>query len=148
MQKLSEFTIKSVERSMTSNPVQQRRSKLLAKLKEQFEVLEAAKRGETYTKTRTVWVTHADGHRVQAQRTRAVRRWFFEQDGGWYVQCRYGAKPLTFGGKGNALFVPKLDDVEGALSAMHKAVIDGEMDSAIIEALKGRISAGVKKAKG
>ncbi len=147
MQKLTDFTIKSIERTAHKDPALQRRTKLLAKLTEQFDVLAAAKRGEKLSKTKTVWTTNSDGERVQTQRSRAVRAWFFEQGGGWYVQCRYGAKPLRLGEKGNALFVAKLDDVEQALNAMRSAVTNGEMDNAIAETLKGRISAGVPRKK-
>lgn len=147
MKKLANLTIKTVERAARKDPAQQRRTKLLAKLNEQYDVLAAAKRGEKFTKSKTVWTTNADGERVQTQRTRAVRAWFFEQDGGWYVQCRYGAKPLRLGDEGNAVFVAKLEDVEQALDAMRAAIGDGDMDDAIAETLKGRVSAGVQRKK-
>ncbi|WP_421860080.1 hypothetical protein [Oceanicaulis sp.] len=147
MQQLSNFTIKTVNRSAHRDPVQQRRAKLLSKLDEQLKVFAAAQRGETYSKTKTVWVTNSDGQRVQTKRTRAVRAWFFEQDDGWYVQCRYGAKPLRFGDDGNAIFVDKLDDVEKALNAMRVAIGKGDMDDLIAEALKGQVSAGVQRKK-
>lgn len=147
MQKLAEFTIKSVDRAARKDPAQQRRAKLLTKLSEQYDVLAAAKRGDRFAKSKTVWTTNADGERVQTQRSRAVRAWFFEQDGGWYVQCRYGARPLRLGDKGNAVFVAKLEDVEQALDAMRAAIGDGDMDDAIAETLRGRVSAGVQRKK-
>ncbi|WP_273145296.1 hypothetical protein [Oceanicaulis alexandrii] len=145
MQKLTDFTIKSFERTAHKGATQKRRANLLAKLTEQFDVLAAAKRGEKLLKTKTVWTTNSDGERVQTQRSRAVRAWFFEQDGGWYVQCRYGAKALRLNDKGNALFVTKLENVEQALAALRSAVSNGEMDDAIAEALKGRVSAGIPR---
>lgn len=147
MKKLANLTIKTVERTARKDPMLERRRKLLDKLDEQFEVLNAALAGESYTKTKSVWATNSDGERVQTQRTRRVQPWFFELDGGWYVQCRYGAKPLRLSGKGNAVFVDRLEDVEGALSALREAVSEGEMDDAIAEALKGRVSAGIKHKK-
>ncbi len=147
MQKLAKLTIKTVERSARKDPVLERRSKLLDKLNEQFYVLEAAHAGESYTKTKTVWVTNSEGQRVQTQRTRAVRAWFFQQDGGWYVQCRYGTKSLKLGDKGNAVFVQSLEEVEHVLSLMRDAVIAGEMDDAIVSAYKEKLSAGVPRKK-
>ena len=42
---------------------------------------------------------------------RRVRPWFFEQDGGWYVQCRYGARVIAADGTNNAVFVKSLAEV-------------------------------------
>jgi hypothetical protein len=67
-----------------------------------------------------------------------VRAWFFEQDGGWYVQCKYGSKALTLGKGGNAVFVNALDDVEGALQALYAAAAGGELDEAIENMMKSK----------
>lgn len=139
MRNLSDFTIKSVNRSGPKDPAQARRSKLLSRLKEQVSVLEAAKRGETYARTRTQWVTNDEGVRVQARKTRAVRPWFFEQDEGWYVQCRYGAKVLPIGDKGNAVVVAELEDVGDVLAAIQAAVTAGEFDDAIEQAIASKL---------
>ena len=71
------------------------------------------------------------GEKVLVERMRKVRAWFFEQDGGWYVQCRYGNKTLELGKGGNAVFVKALADVEGALQALYAAVAGGELDEAV-----------------
>jgi nitroreductase len=65
------------------------------------------------------------------ERMRKVRKWFFEQDGGWYVQCKYGSKVLALGKGGNAVFVKALDDVEAALQALYAAAAGGELDEAV-----------------
>jgi hypothetical protein len=61
---------------------------------------------------------------------------FFEQDGGWYVQCKYGSRALELGKDGNAVFVKALADVEGALQALYAAAVAGELDAAIESMVK------------
>ncbi|MGJ8610726.1 MAG: hypothetical protein ACSHWY_06505 [Octadecabacter sp.] len=81
------------------------------------------------------WVTNDDGEKVATERLRTIKPWFFEQDGGCYVQCRYGSKVLDLG-KGNAVFVSKLADVETTLEAFWVATQQGELDEAIEKVLK------------
>ena len=64
---------------------------------------------------------------------RRIRPWFFEQDGGWYVQCRYGARVIKADGTNNAVFVNSLADVLGVLDALLKAAAGGELDTAITQ---------------
>ena len=68
------------------------------------------------------------GERVLVKTHRRIRPWFFEQDGGWYVQCRYGARVITADGTNNAVFVKSLADVLGVLDALLNAAAAGELD--------------------
>ena len=90
----------------------------------------AALKGESFEVKRQAWVKNEQGEKVLVERMRQVRGWFFEQDGGWYVQCKYGNKVLALG-KGNAVFVKALKDVQDVLAAMKDAVGAGELDEAI-----------------
>ena len=82
------------------------------------------------------------------ERLRKVRAWFFEQDGGWYVQCKYGIKALALGKDGNAVFVKALADVEGALQALYAAAAGGELDEAIENIMKSRKTIGFGSKRG
>jgi hypothetical protein len=77
------------------------------------------------------WAANETGEKVLIDRPIRVRPWFFEQDNGWYVQCRYGSRVLNINGKNNAVFVSKLDEIAGALAALGEATKNGELDSAI-----------------
>lgn len=72
----------------------------------------------------------------QVQHQRVTRAWFFAQDNGFYVQCKYGAKPLALSKDGNAVFVKQLGDVSNVLQAFYAAAAAGEFDSAIASAAK------------
>jgi carbamoylphosphate synthase large subunit len=119
MSHLTKLTVKSVIRTNKQDPVQQRRQKLVAGIEEQLKV------------AKKTWAKNQQGEKVLVERMRKVRKWFFEQDGGWYVQCKYGSKVLALGKGGNAVFVKALEDVEAALQALYAAAVGGELDEAV-----------------
>ena len=131
---LSKLDLKSVTRANKQDPIQQRRRKLADGIAEQMNVAAAAAGGNTYEVTRKTWMKNEQGEKVLVERTRAVRPWFFEQDGGWYVQCKYGNKVLALG-KGNAVFVKTLKEIQQVLAAMKDAVGAGELDEAVAAAV-------------
>ncbi|MCA0045114.1 hypothetical protein [Celeribacter litoreus] len=135
MTNLSKLTVKSVVRACKQDPIQQRRQKLVAGIEEQMKVVEAALRGESFETARKTWGKNEHGEKVLVEKLRKVRPWFFEQDGGWYVQCKYGNKALVLG-KGNAVFVKALKDAGAALETLRAAVLAGELDAVIAEAVK------------
>lgn len=140
MTQLAKLTVKTVKRAKAKDPTQQRRAKLIAAIEEQAKVFAAKLKGEVHQVRANGWATNEHGEKVSIEKMRQVRAWFFEQDGGWYVQCRYGSKVLDLG-KGNAVFVKELKDVEGALEALLVATQHGELDAAIEMALSKRKAA-------
>lgn len=135
MTQLAKLTVKTVTRASAKDPTQQRRAKLIAAIEEQTKVFAAKLKGDVHQVRAEGWATNEHGEKVAVEKMRQVRAWFFEQDGGWYVQCRYGSKVLDLG-EGNAVFVDKLNDVETALEAFLIATRHGELDEAIEKALK------------
>ncbi len=130
MSHLEKLTFKSVTRSSKQDPVQLRRRKLVAAIEEQVKAADAAAKGESYEVARKSWVKNEQGEKVLVDKLRKVRPWFFEQDGGWYVQCKYGNKALKIG-SGNAVFVKALKDIADALNTLKAATEVGELDEAI-----------------
>ena len=131
MTHLAKLTFKTVDRSTKRDPVTARRDKLVAGLKEQKLVHAAALKKEDHRVERHKWMTNDIGERVMVKTHRRVRPWFFEQDGGWYVQCRYGARVITADGTNNAVFVKSLSEVITVLDAFLNAAAAGELDVAI-----------------
>jgi hypothetical protein len=142
MTHITKLNFKTVERvGAAKDPVQDRRNKLVAALDEQKLVLSAKIKGDTHTKQHAKWMTNEQGERVQVKTQRQVKPWFFEQDGGWYVQCRYGARVLLVDGKNNAVFVSKLEQVGAVLDALRAAAQAGELDAAIARAAERKRAA-------
>ena len=134
MTALTKLNFKSVTRSTTRDPVLARRDKLVAGLKEQQLVHAAALKGEDHLIERHKWINNEQGERVSVKTHRRVRPWFFEQDGGWYVQCRYGARVIAVDGTNNAVFVKSLKDVGAVLETFSAAAAAGELDAVLAQA--------------
>ena len=142
MTHITKLNFKTVERvGAAKDRVQDRRNKLVAALDEQKLVLSAKIKGDTHTKQHAKWMTNEQGERVQVKTQRQVKPWFFEQDGGWYVQCRYGARVLLVDGKNNAVFIRKLEQVGAVLDALRAAAQAGELDAAIARAAERKRAA-------
>lgn len=135
MSVLAKLNLKTVQRNTAKDPIVARRDKLIAGIDEQQRVLEAALRGETYTVRVTRKVTNAEGERVEQAAEKRARDWYFEQDNGWYVQCRYGARVLHLNGKSNAVWVATLKEVADVLAAFKAAAESGELDKAVAMAM-------------
>lgn len=136
MSHLAKLAIKKVLRQDTSDPVEARRNKLLAAIEEQLKVANAAVQGKQHMVTVQRWLKNDQGERVRVDHQRVTRAWFFAQDGGHYVQCKYGSKPLQLSKDGNAVFVKQLADVPSVLQAFYAAAAAGEFDAAIASAAK------------
>lgn len=134
MSALAKLNLKTVQRTVKKDPVLARREKLTAAIDEQRKVLAAVVAGEEYTVKTMRWQKNEAGERVCVEHEKRVRAWFFEQDNGYYVQCKYGSRVLSINGKSNAVFVDKLADVAGVLEAFEKAADAGELDKAVVEA--------------
>lgn len=148
MTHLAKLNFITVNRSSTRDPIIARRDKLAAGLKEQKLVHAAALNKQDHRVERHKWMTNELGERVMVKAMRRVRPWFFEQDGGWYVQCRYGARVIAADGTNNAVFVKVLDDVISVLDAFLNAAATGELDVAITKVAERqpRIKPGAAKA--
>ena len=148
MTHLAKLTFKTVDRSAKRDPIIARRDKLVAGLKEQKLVHAAALKKEDHRVERQKWVKDELGQSQLIKTHRRVRPWFFEQDGGWYVQCRYGARVITADGTNNAVFVKSLAEVAGVLDAFLNAAAAGELDTAItrVAERQPRLKPGAAKA--
>jgi hypothetical protein len=148
MTHLAKFTFKSVSKATARDPVIARRDKVIAALQEQKLVFDAAVRGEQHMTERSKWMTNDQGERVLVKTQRRVRAWFFQLDGGWYVQCRYGARVIAVDGKNNAVFVTTLKDVATVLDAFAAAAAAGELDTVLAKTAERqpRIKPGAARA--
>lgn len=135
MSVIAKLNLKTVQRNTAKDPVTARRDKLVAGIEEQQRVLDAALRGEAYTVRVTRKVKNADGERVEQATEKRARAWHFEQDNGWYVQCRYGARVLYLNGKSNAVWVATLKEVAEVLADFKAAALAGELDKAVAMAM-------------
>ena len=131
MTTLSRFNLKTVKRISGKDPKQNKRDKLVKALEEQLLSVEHKIKGEKYKPTKKVWVEDDAGAKVLKEVPKRVREWYFEQDSGWYIQCRYGARVLDIVGRNNSVYVNKLTDLPKIIKAFIEATNKGELDEAI-----------------
>ena len=115
-----------------------RRDKLVAGIDEQLAALAAALAGNTHTVDVRRAARNAEGERQIVTVHKAVRAWYFEQDGGYYVQCRYGTRVLMLHGKSNAVFVEKLEQIADVFGVFRVAALAGEFDKAVLLVMRSR----------
>ena len=130
---LSSLKLASAKRQQVSNPIEFRRQKVSAKLKEQIALAIALKNGETYTSKRLRTVKNSDGIRQTVEVSKRVKPIWFTQNNKVYVQVKYGSKvvPLSAKGDKNSVEVYNADELIQVLEKLDQAVSVGELDSQI-----------------
>jgi hypothetical protein len=136
MTSLKTLTFKTIERNRRESEITARRQKLIVKLEEQQKVLERYVKGEHYVVTRPKWMQNDRGERTLVQKQRVIRPWFFERDGGYYLQVKYGTRILSLDGVHNAIFMDAISDLSGVLSKLIADTEAGELDAAIAQAIE------------
>jgi len=109
----------------TADPATKRRNKLLEKIDEQ--ILLAT--DDTYTPTKRVNTTDADGNTRVIEKPKRVKRWWsMRSDGSVLLTVRYGARAIEFQKGKDAIAVESVDALPATLNAVKNAVADGELD--------------------
>ena len=108
-----------------SDPVTKRRNKVLDKIDEQ--ILLAS--DNSYTPTKHVTVTDAEGNARVIDKPKRVKRWWSVQtDGKVLLTVRYGARAIGFQKGKDAIEVESVTQVTEMLQTVRKAVAEGELD--------------------
>ena len=127
---LSSLKLANAKRQQIPNPIELRRHKVSAKLKEQIALAIALKNGETYTSKRLRTVKDSDGIRQTVEVSKRVKPIWFTQNNKVYVQVKYGSKvvPLSAKGDKNSVETSNADELIQVLEKLDQAVIGGELD--------------------
>ena len=119
----------------TSTTARQRspRDVIISALSEQIALAQAAMRGETFTVERQVY---KKGEKGKITRAVTPRPWWFEADGKFFGELRYGNGPVDLSGKGLTSFEcgGALSDVVAVFEKLRDAVGAGEFDTQIAQA--------------
>ena len=111
--------------------VTKRRNNVIDNLVEQKAVLQCDLSGEEYTVQKYVWVADDEGNKQRVQRNKHIRRWYWQQDGEWLLQLRYGVKQLDLGKGTNTVVAKTGEQLAQDIDSCVKAVEAGELDKAI-----------------
>jgi hypothetical protein len=117
----------------TADPVLNRRSKLLAHLEEQRAMACAELAGETYQVSKEKWVHDAaSGIKTKVSVPKRIKRWYFSFNGTYFLEVRYGNKPLELAKGKCAIQVGGLKDVPTVIETVVQALNAGELDSMLM----------------
>ena len=119
---LKELNLVAYERPNNSDPIINRRRKLLDKLAEQILLAEDA----SYQPTAYKWVEGEGGERQRVQVAKRVKRWWGKDaSGNTVLTVRYGSKPLELAKGKQAIRLADESEVGATLSVIAKAVEAG-----------------------
>ena len=134
--KLTDKTRTDVE----TNPEDAQRNKLITRLLEQKELVEADLKGELISKTRFKFVTDSEtGESKRVEVQKQLRRWWWnDEDGQVMLTLRYGNKPLAITGDKSTIEIGTLDKLPKIIETIIEAVKAGELDKQLNAAMAER----------
>ncbi len=129
-----------VRTGVETNPEDLLRSKLITRLLEQKELVEADLKGEQLTKTRFKFVTDSEtGETKRVEVQKQLRRWWWQDEGGQVMlTLRYGNRPLAITGDKSTIEIGTLDKLPKIIDTIIEAVKAGELDKPLYAAMAER----------
>ena len=127
---MSKLKTSDKERSGAREPVEQRlRRKLIARLQEQKELVEAELEGKHLVRTHTKFVHNAEtGETTRQEVPKRTKRWFWkEQDGTVCLKLFYGSSIIGLA-DGSTIEAKGLDKLPSTIDTIVEAVETGELD--------------------
>ena len=132
MSHLSKLKIVAQAAKRQQTKTEHRRGKLLEKLDDQLEMVQALIDGEIFTRHRRVWQKNEAGERVLVERVKRTRPWYWMSGaGGCYFSVWYGSKVLELKPGMTAISVVTREELPDAIRAVIEAVQAGELDAQI-----------------
>jgi hypothetical protein len=126
---LENLKIVAQQQKRTQSKTEHRRLKLLEKLDEQLDMVQALIDGEIYTKTKVAYVKNEGGQRVLVEKPKRVRPWYWMSGaGGCYFQVWYGSKVIELKPGMTAVQVSKREELPAVIRSIIDAVRFGELD--------------------
>ena len=115
----------------------QRRLKLMANLSEQRKLAEAMLKGEDYVVTKAVWTKDADGKDVKVQKTKRLKRWFYNNgDREWFLELRFANQAMELAQGKTAIAIKSKSEIVGTIEKVMEAVEAKELDTVIEQVVK------------
>ena len=112
------------------NPLQTKQNKLTTRLEEQKAMAVCHFENQSYMAFKEVWVTDEEsGERRKIKQPKKVRAWFYQVDGIYYFEIRYGNKALELQKGKPAIQVGKAENLLTTIDTVIESVKQGELDS-------------------
>ncbi|GAW96671.1 MULTISPECIES: DUF6641 family protein [Colwellia] len=123
-----EFTIRPIKKH--TDPILQRRGKLVSRLNIQLEMAKCLIENEVFTAYKEQWVTDQEtGIKDKVKIPKRIRSWFYSISDIYYFDLKYGSKPLE-ASKGKAtVVVGEKRRLTSVIQSLIGAVEAGELDT-------------------
>ena len=116
-----------------ANPVQERRTKTIARLEEQKQLFA----NPNYARTVRTSIKGDDGVRTTVEKTQRVAPWWVQvADGSYLFTIRSGWKPIEFDKGKSAIVVLSQDKLPAIIDTLITAVRNGELDEHLAQGSK------------
>jgi hypothetical protein len=143
MTTLKSLTFAPLPRLINSDPVMQRRQKLIHRLQQQIELA----KNPNFTLTRQKWLADENGVKQLRELRKRVRSWVrTDPTGAVVLTVRYGAKPIEFERGKAAIAVGKKEKLIPTIETVISAVSAGELDSVLAQMSKTAVMTKGKRA--
>ena len=129
---LSGLKTVSVVRPKSQPSIVIRRNKLISKLHDQLQCVQAKIKGEEFIQTKYVSLKKDNGERVELAKQKRLKPWWFtSESGNLTFELKYGNKKLEIVKGKTGVEVNSLNELEKVVEVLKKAVAEGELDDRI-----------------
>ena len=129
---LSELKTVSVVRPKSQPSIVIRRNKLISKLHDQLQCVQAKIKGEEFIQTKYVSLKKDNGERVELAKQKRLKPWWFtSESGNLTFELKYGNKKLEIVKGKTGIEANSLNELEKVVEVLKKAVAEGELDDRI-----------------
>ncbi len=147
---LSKLKFRDIKRSAaisSVDPAMRARAKIKDAINEQIHYVNGELNNSDYEPMRMKYITDETGKRVRVS-AKSLRRmiWYFQQDGLYYTEIRYGSSPVDFGAGSAVEAGPELADLIETYELVLEAVDKGELDGELVRLAAARGRGKSKKA--
>jgi hypothetical protein len=134
---LSSLKVTARPEDGSSNPLVQRREKLLTKLGQQKILATALIEQEVHTFYREKWVKNEEtGEKEKVKVPKKVSPWFYKRNNRYYLEVRSSNRPLELQKGMHAIEVGEEDALVTTIETIIQAVVAGELDPLLTKGKK------------
>jgi hypothetical protein len=127
---LNKLSLTARPEKASENKTLRKREKLLTKLNQQLAMAQSHVAGETYTVYKEKWQKNEEtGQQEKVQIPKKVSPWYYLRNNQYFVEVRYGNKPLELSKGNHAIEVGEKENLVETIETVIEAVLAGEVDA-------------------
>jgi len=130
---LSSLKLSARPEKVQENPLAKRRERLITQLDVQKDMIQAQLDGERFTAFKEKWQINPETNKKELIRIpKKVLPWFYKNNGQYYLEVRYGNKPIEIKKGKQAIEMDDFKSLMPIIELVIKAVLAGELDDILL----------------